>query len=201
MLLRPLIFLNIAICFIHGLSVDKVTVMKLGLQDSKLSVPSTAIEPAKIDALSQVATWMAREKLFIPVSRTDISCMTCPAFSMVYIEELERLENNFHTSNNASEHLMFTVTRPLGSCRLVLAYADLDRRADYLGSAFPKPYISDVIVSPSHRRQVRSAAAPLQSCFSFITTGPRDVAVRALPRCSRERMGRRPHLPIRRADQ
>ena len=79
-------------------------------------------------------------------------------FNLRYLKELNRLRDNFDMIND-SDHQCFVATN---TNNMIVGYADCDRRQHVLGH--PVPYISDVIVSCSFRRQ-GVATALLQSCF------------------------------------
>ena len=110
--------------------------------------------------LNHVAIWIARERMQVVPYATDLSCMMSPAFSMVFIRELERLENNFHSKdsnndetrgNSAFRH--DAIIAKMGSESV--AYVDLEGRPGHVVSQIPIPYLSDLIVSPKFRNQVR----------------------------------------------
>eukprot|EP00597_Dinobryon_sp_UTEXLB2267_P005988 CAMPEP_0170079082 /NCGR_PEP_ID=MMETSP0019_2-20121128/15552_1 /TAXON_ID=98059 /ORGANISM="Dinobryon sp., Strain UTEXLB2267" /LENGTH=248 /DNA_ID=CAMNT_0010292361 /DNA_START=273 /DNA_END=1019 /DNA_ORIENTATION=- len=119
------------------------------------------IEPATMNALHQIAIYVAREKMQVAQFATDISCMMSPAFSMVYVQELERLETNFQSL--PCSFMQHTMLIAKYNDSAVVAFVDMDRRREVLDPSQSVPYISDLIVSPHHRKK-GIASALLQRC-------------------------------------
>lgn len=113
------------------------------------------IQPANINDLHQIAIFVAREKMQVVQFASDITCMMSPAFSMVYIQELERLETNFQSLPcDSMQRAMLIAKYMQQNGSSVVAYVDMDRRREVVDSRLPVPYISDLIVSPHHRKKV-----------------------------------------------
>lgn len=104
------------------------------------------IDRTKVTYLQQTAFIMTLERLSVPQKMN--SPFQCPAFNMAYIEELERLQINFDSADRSSHKIL---------CALcgdeLMGYVDLHNLSHSKGGLPPGPYLSDLAVKRSCRRQ------------------------------------------------
>ncbi|KAJ1400720.1 acyl-CoA N-acyltransferase [Ochromonadaceae sp. CCMP2298] len=127
------------------------------LLGSHLVLPRTAlktapfiIKPAALDSLHQTAYLMAQERLNMREGVDLVwSLFTSPAFSIVFSQELERLQDNFRALGN-DHRLLVAETDDF-----VLGYIDVDNRPQMRGKLKDGegPYVSDLVCTSSWRRR------------------------------------------------
>jgi len=89
---------------------------------------------------------MTLERLAFPENMN--SPFQCPAFNMAYIEELERLQNNFDSADSDNHKILCAL-----SGDKLTGYVDLHNLSYSRGGFPPGPYLSDLAVHRSWRRK------------------------------------------------
>lgn len=100
----------------------------------------------KVTYLQQTAFIMTLERLSVPYKMN--SPFQCPAFNMAYIEELERLQITFDSADSSSHKILCAL-----SGDELMGYVDLHNLSHSKGGFPPGPYLSDLAVKRSYRRQ------------------------------------------------
>jgi ribosomal protein S18 acetylase RimI-like enzyme len=121
--------------------------------------PGYVIKPAALESLHQTAYLMAQERLNMREGANPLlkSLFISPSFSIVFSQELDRLQDNFNALNSDNHRLLVAVAAANKTVAIdtVLGYIDVDNRPkvreklkDGVG-----PYVSDLVCTASWRRK------------------------------------------------